>query len=122
VIDGDPVLKFPRIVDQTQFDMVAARLDGKKKLCTDGKLRPATRSHKSNKANNLFDGLLHDVTDQPERSLQFQNKGGYNNPYLISAWEPARKSNRIRYDLFEKTFLSYLTEADWGLPHLPDAI
>src|SRR6202011_1116754 len=27
ILDGDPVLKFPRIVDQTQFDMVAARLD-----------------------------------------------------------------------------------------------
>jgi hypothetical protein len=81
--------------------MVAARLDGKKKICADGKVRPATGSHSSHQANNLFEGLLHDVAELPERSLQFQNKGGYNNPYLISAWEPGRKSNRIRYDLFE---------------------
>jgi hypothetical protein len=50
----------------------------------------------------------------PERTLQFQNKGGFNNPYLISAWEPGRKSNRIRYDLFEGTFFDYLkTKVDW---------
>jgi hypothetical protein len=113
VADGDPVRKFPRIIDQTQFDLVAARLDGKKKICADGKVRPATGSHSSHQANNLFEGLLHDVTEQPERSLQFQAKGGANNPHLISAWEADRKSNRIRYDLFEKTFLSYLTDADW---------
>jgi DNA invertase Pin-like site-specific DNA recombinase len=114
VPDGDPVQKFPRIVDQTQFNMVAARLDGKKKICADGKLRPATGSHSSDEANNLFDGLLSDVTEAPFRSLHFQDKGGYNNPYLISAWEPGRKSNRIRYDLFEKDFLRYLKdEVDW---------
>jgi hypothetical protein len=114
VPDGDPVFKFPKVVDQTQFDMVAARLDGKKKLCADGKLRPATGSHNSHQANNLFEGLLHDVTTQPERSLQFQKKEDGANPYLISAWEPARKGNRIRYDLFEKDFLRYLKdEVDW---------
>jgi len=113
VPDGDPVLKFPRIIDQTLFDIVAARLDGKKKVCADGKIRPATGSHQSNEANNLFDGLLPDVTEQPGRTLQLQNKGGFNNPYLVSKWEAGRKANRIRHDLFEKTFLTYLTETDW---------
>jgi Resolvase, N terminal domain/Recombinase len=114
VPDGDPVMKFPRIIDQTLFDMVAARLNSKKKVCADGKVRPATGSHHSNVANNLFEGLLHDVTEMPERTLQFQNKGGFNNAYLISAWEPGRKSNRIRYDLFEGTFFDYLkTKVDW---------
>src|SRR6202011_4796949 len=71
-------------------------------------------SHSSGEANNLFDGLLHDVTDQPERTLQLQNKGGFNNPYLISKWEPDRKGNRVRYDLFEKDFLRYLRdEVNW---------
>jgi DNA invertase Pin-like site-specific DNA recombinase len=110
VPDGDPVQKFPRIVDQTQFNMVAARLDGKLKVGADGKSRPATGSHNSGDAKNLFDGLLHDVTDQPERTLQFQCKGGFNNPYLISAWEPDRKANRVRYDLFEQDFLRYLKD------------
>jgi hypothetical protein len=33
---------------------------------------------------------------------------------LISAWEPGRKSNRIRYDLFETDFLDYLkSKLDW---------
>jgi hypothetical protein len=114
VLDGDPVLKFPRIVDQTQFDTVAARLDGKLKPSADGKLRPASGNRNSHEANNLFEGLLHDVTEQPFRTLQFQNKGGFNNPYLISKWEPDRKGNRIRYDLFEKDFLRYLKdEVDW---------
>jgi hypothetical protein len=111
--DGDPVFKFPRVIDQTQFDTVTTRLDGKMKVCADGKTRPATGSHQSNEAYNLFDGLLHDVTEQTERTLQLNNKGGNNNPHLISKFEPGRKSNRIRYDLFEKTFLGYLTEADW---------
>jgi hypothetical protein len=31
VADGDPVLKFSRIVDQTEFDIVATRLDSKLK-------------------------------------------------------------------------------------------
>jgi DNA invertase Pin-like site-specific DNA recombinase len=114
VPDGDPVQKFPPIVDQTQFNMVAARLDGKLKVGADGKLRPATGSHNSGEAKNLFEFLLFDVTDQPERTLQFQCKGGFNNPYLISAWEPDRKGNRIRYDLFEKDFLRYLKDqVDW---------
>jgi DNA invertase Pin-like site-specific DNA recombinase len=114
VEDGDPVLKFPRVVDQTQFNTVAARLDGKMKVCADGKKRPATGNRNSHEANNLFEGLLYDVTENPERSLHFQNKGGANNPYLISAWEPARKGNRVRYDLFETDFLRYLKdEVDW---------
>jgi DNA invertase Pin-like site-specific DNA recombinase len=114
VADGDPIYKFPRIIDQTLFDMVAARLDGKKKIGIDGKLHPATGSHNSDEAKNLFEFLLFDVTEQPERTLQFQAKGGFNNPYLISAWEPDRKQNRVRYDLFEKDFLRYLKdEVDW---------
>jgi DNA invertase Pin-like site-specific DNA recombinase len=114
VADGDPVMKFPRIIDQTQFDTVAARLDSKLKVSADGKVRPATGSHQSNEANNLFEGLLHDVTEMPERTLQLQNKGGLNNPYLISKWEAGRKSNRVRYDLFETDFLNYLKEKlDW---------
>jgi len=113
VADGDPIYKFPRIVDQTQFDLVAARLDSKKKVCADGKIRPATGSRYSNKTGSLFDGLLFDVTAEPHRTLHFQKKEGANNPYLISKWEPNRQGNRIRYDLFEKSFLSYLTEADW---------
>ena len=113
VVDGDPVLKFPKIVDQAQFDTVAARLDSQKKVCADGKLRPATGNRFSHLANNLFDGLLFDVTDQPERSLHFQKKAENANPYLISKWDVTRPCNRIRYDLFEKTFLGYLTDADW---------
>jgi hypothetical protein len=53
VRDGDPVLKFPRILDQTQFDTVAARLDGKRKPSVDGKLRPASGNRNSHEANNL---------------------------------------------------------------------
>ena len=53
------------------------------------------------------------MTDAPHRTLHFQKKEGANNPYLISKWEPNRHGNRIRYDLFETTFLNYLTEADW---------
>jgi DNA invertase Pin-like site-specific DNA recombinase len=114
VPDGDPVFKFPRIVDQTDFDLVADRMDSKLKISADGKARPATGSHHSNVANNLFEGLLHDVTTIPERSLTLQNKGGYNNPYLISKWEAGRKGNRMRYDLFEADFLDYLiNKLDW---------
>jgi len=114
VEDGDPVFKFPRIVDQTDFDTVAARLDSKLKVSADGKVRPVTGNRHSNEANNLFEGLLHDVTDQPERTMRFNDKGGYNNPFLISAWEPGRKGNRVRYDLFEADFLDYLkNKLDW---------
>jgi hypothetical protein len=114
VEDGDPVLKFPRIVDQTQFDTVAARLDSKLKPSADGKVRPATGNRNSHEANNLFEGLLHDVTEMPERTLRFNDKGGYNNPFLISAWQPGRKGNRVRYDLFETEFFRYLKDdLDW---------
>jgi hypothetical protein len=114
VPDGDPVMKFPRIVEQGLFDLVAARLDGKKKVCADGVARPATGSHHSGEANNLVEGLMHDITELPERTLQLQNKGGKNNPFLVSAWEPGRKQNRMRYDLFEGSFLDWLeNKADW---------
>jgi hypothetical protein len=114
VLDGDPVMKFPRIVDQTQFDMVAARLDSKLKPSADGRLRPASGNRNSHEANNLFETLLYDVTDKPDRSLHFQKKGEGANPYLISAWEPDRQGNRVRYDFFETDFLRYLKdEVDW---------
>jgi hypothetical protein len=114
VQDGDPVLKFPRIVDQSDFDTVAARLDSKMKVCADGKVRPATGNRYSHEANNLFETLLRDVTEAPERSMTFQKKGEWANPYLISKWEPARKGNRVRYDLFETEFFRYLKdELDW---------
>jgi Resolvase, N terminal domain/Recombinase len=120
VTDGDPVSKFPKIVDQDQFNTVAARLDGKMKVCADGKARPATGNRYSHEANNLFEGLLYDVTDQfatplqSPRSMTFQKKLGATNPFLISKWDAGRKSNRVRYDLFETDFLRYLKdEVDW---------
>ena len=78
------------------------------------RVRSATGNRNSHEANNLFEGLLYDVTDQPERSLHFQKKGEGANPYLISKWEPDRKGNRVRYDFFETDFLRYLKdEVDW---------
>ena len=115
VADGDPVMKFPRIIDQDQFNAVAALLDGKIKICADGKVRPATGNRNSHEVNNLCERLLFDITTKPVRTMQYQNKEGATNPFLISKWEPGRKSNRIRYDLFESDFLHYLSHVlDWG--------
>jgi hypothetical protein len=84
------------------------------KACADGKVRPATGNRYSHEANNLFETLLRNVTEAPERSMTFQKKGEWANPYLISKWEPARKGNRVRYDLFETEFFRYLKdELDW---------
>ena len=115
VADGDPVMKFPRVIDQDQFNAVAALLDGKIKICADGKVRPATGNRNSHEVNNLCERLLFDITTKPVRTMQYQNKEGATNPFLISKWEPGRKSNRIRYDLFERDFLHYLSHVvDWG--------
>ena len=69
------------------------------------RVRPATGNRNSHEANNLFEGLLYDVTDQPERSLHFQKKGEGANPYLISKWEPDRN-----YSL-HSTYRYYYTPA-----------
>jgi hypothetical protein len=50
--------------------------------------------------------------------MNLQKKRDRVYPSLISKWEPGRKSNRVRYDLFEREFLRYLKDQLDGKPSL----
>jgi hypothetical protein len=63
-------------------------------------------------AENLFTGLLVDITSEPHRNLHFQTVRKTH--YVMSPSDKTgRTSNRIRYDMLEKAILGFLSKADW---------
>jgi hypothetical protein len=109
VPDGDVVLDyFPAIISPSEW--MAARTEISRKDRVGNRRGFCT---KNGNADNLFTGLLHDVTDAPQRSLVFQKKGRRHQATLISAYDPHRKSNRISYVKFETAFREFLLDLDW---------
>jgi DNA invertase Pin-like site-specific DNA recombinase len=101
---------FPQIIDQAQFDAARKEMNAKRRNGKSGKVTYAG-GRRSDTAANLFSGLMFDVTSEPERTIQFQtvNRG----KYLMSAFDPARKQNRMSYDRLERAMLSFFEAADW---------
>jgi DNA invertase Pin-like site-specific DNA recombinase len=99
---------FPQIIDQSLFNAVRAQLNAKRRnhACVGGNRR------KNLLAENLFTGLLLDITSEPFRNLHFQTVRKTH--YVMSTPDKSgRTSNRIRYDMLEKAILGFLSKADW---------
>jgi hypothetical protein len=112
VPDGDVVPNyFPAIVTQSEFDAARAEITRKNRIPNDKRYRGGGDRF-SNVANNLFSGLLKDVTSEPERGMGFAAVNGI--AYLSSVFSAdGRKSNRIKYKKFESAFLCFLKDLDW---------
>jgi DNA invertase Pin-like site-specific DNA recombinase len=107
---GEPVPNyFPAIITQSEWEAARTEIDRKNRIPADKRHRGGDRH--TDRAKNLFTGLLKDVTWQPERGMGFQEVGGI--AYLHSAWSPNRKSNRLHYKKFETAFLGFLHDLDW---------
>jgi DNA invertase Pin-like site-specific DNA recombinase len=106
-VGRDPIPNyFPAIITQTEFDAAREQI---------GRKRPKGKyilgKGARHAGNNLFTGLLYDVTTEPACPLNFQ--GVKRHSYLMSAWRVGRKQNRLSYNNFETAFLGFLKDLDW---------
>jgi hypothetical protein len=106
-VGRDPIPNyFPSIITQAEFnaarEQIARKRPNGKYILGKGARAPG---------NNLFTGLLYDVTTEPACPLNFQ--GVKRHSYLMSAWRVGRKSNRLAYGNFETAFLGFLRDLDW---------
>lgn len=113
-VNGEPIKKWPRIIDQQTFNKAQKVLDAKNAMCSDGNIRPHTGARNSNEAANLFQGLIFDVTNSPvEPPMHFRHDGGRRKDFLITKFHPTVRAHRIRYDSFETAFKRFLKEQEW---------
>jgi hypothetical protein len=99
---------YPQIIDQSLLNAAREQLNAKRRnnACVGGNRR------KNLLAENLFTGLLVDITSEPHRNLHFQTVRQTH--YVMSAGDKSgRISNRTRYDMLEKAILGFLSKADW---------
>lgn len=109
VPDGEPIAGyFPEIITPTEWTAARAEIDRKNRI-------NGHRSFcsKNAGAENLFGGLLRDVTTEPHRTLFFQKQSPGHAAFLTSAYVANRKCNRFPYARFEKAFLGFLPDLDW---------
>jgi DNA invertase Pin-like site-specific DNA recombinase len=99
---------YPRIISHKEWDAAQATIAGKT-LCK----RYTGGSRNSDRAENLFSGILFDVTEEPHRSICYQMKSSSAHAFLISRWKIGMLNHRIRYSRFETAFLAFLNDLDW---------
>lgn len=105
---------YPRILSDEEWTL--ARTDIERKSAN---RRMVHGARNSDRAENLFSGLIFDATSEPVRSMWFQrqrNKKGYQqSAFFVTSTATAMEApcHRLRYDRFEKAFLSFLGELDW---------
>jgi hypothetical protein len=110
VTQGREVIQryYPQIITQSEFDAASAQMKSKR---PNGRNAGGNR-RKSHLAENLFEGLMFDITSAPLRTMQSQSTRSYH--YIMSAFDKGgRLSNRIRYDKLEKAILGFLDTIDW---------
>ena len=122
-VAGEPIMKFPQIIEQKIFDKVQELLNAKNALCSDGNKRPHTGARNSDTAANLFQGLIFDADG--ERPLHYRGPDNQrHSSALVSKFAPKRKSHRIGYARFEAAFLRFIADLDWkkiaGQKETPD--
>jgi Resolvase, N terminal domain/Recombinase len=114
-VNGEPIKKWPRIIDQQVFDKAQKLLNAKNSMCSDGNIRPHTGARNSDEATNLFQGLIYDVTDSPkERPMYYRGPDSQRHKAaLISKFNPDHKGHSIQYEPFETAFIQFLNEQNW---------
>ena len=101
---------YPRVIDQLTWDDVQARIAARNRIDTETRRQNTiTGGRVGTEVKNLFTHLIE--CDGYKMSFHQVNDG--DRPYLVSRYWKGHKSRRIRYDLFETAFLSYLQDLDW---------
>jgi DNA invertase Pin-like site-specific DNA recombinase len=98
---------YPQIISQTEFNDARAQMEKKRSL---GKYVGGNRRNSAT-ADNLFSGLLFDITFQPERSMDFQTV--QQRTYIMTAFNSGAPSNRTRYDKLEKAMVGFFLTVIW---------
>jgi DNA invertase Pin-like site-specific DNA recombinase len=102
---------FPQIISQSDFDEVRQTMSSKRR----GGRYVGGNKRNSMKADHLLSGLVFDLPpagdERPSRIMHFQSVGRFR--YLLSAFDPKRKSNRINYSQVEGAVLRFLEKEDW---------
>jgi DNA invertase Pin-like site-specific DNA recombinase len=103
---------FPAIIAHAEFDAVQTFLNAKRQ---GGKVKGGnTHSHE---AQNLFSGLIFDLSVRPSRPMTYQRVADW--PYLSTAFSSTdRVQHRLSYDKFESAFLGFLADAGTGIASL----
>jgi hypothetical protein len=111
VPDGPPIKDYyPAVVPVALWQKVqdARRLFAQAKFgeyLHSGKDKYSTR--------NLFRKLVFDATNNTSMVYRQYKKGEINYACLVTTHRETYRQNKIRYDLFEKAVLTYLSKADW---------
>ena len=101
---------YPRVIDQLTWDDVQARIAARNRIDTETRRQNTiTGGRVGTEVKNLFTHLIE--CDGYKMSFHQVNDG--DRPYLVSRYWKGHKSRRIRYDLLETAFLSYLQDLDW---------
>jgi hypothetical protein len=99
---------YPQIITQSEFDAARTQIRTKTRR---GTYVGGNRKN-SLLANNLFEGLLFDITTEPIRTMQFQDSRNIH--YVMSAFDRGdRRSNRIRLDKLEKAITGFFFKVIW---------
>jgi DNA invertase Pin-like site-specific DNA recombinase len=115
VPDGEILFDYyPRIVSDELWRYARTEVDRRSRN-DKGRVYPLGGARNSDKADNLFSGLLY---DQRERPMWYQKKSGNTNGFLVSAGNMGKPYYRIRCDRFEAVALDFFgsTElVDWDV-------
>jgi DNA invertase Pin-like site-specific DNA recombinase len=98
---------YPQIISQTEFNDARAQMEKKRSL---GKYVGGNRRNSAT-ADNLFSGLLRDITLEPERGMDFQTVRQTH--YVMTAFNSGAPSNRMRYDKLEKAITGFFLQVIW---------
>ena len=104
---------YPRVLSDEAWTL--ARTDIERKSAN---RRMVHGARNSDRAENLFTGLLFDATTETARTMVFQRQknrknGKLQNAFLVTSTAVAGPNRRLRYDRFEAAFLNFLTDLDW---------
>jgi DNA invertase Pin-like site-specific DNA recombinase len=100
---------YPRVIDQLTWDRVQAIAAARNRIDTETRRKNAiTGGRVGAEVRNLFTHLV----ECDGYKMGYECKDG-GKPLLVTSYAKGHKSRRIRYDLFETAFLSYLQDLDW---------
>jgi len=104
---------FPAIITERQFEAVRGVINAKNRVPAEkrGKRGGNLGGGRNCGTHNLFSYLIFNAASG--KAMNFHRKKTNTNQYLVSAYEPGVKASRMRYDVFERGFLSFLQDLDW---------
>jgi DNA invertase Pin-like site-specific DNA recombinase len=112
--EGEPIPNFyPAVVTYAEWEAARAAIDAKNITQRTAKGGSRGGGRQSDNIENLFSGLIWDISPAVPRRMYFNSKGASRYAYLVTRFESKEPAHRSRYDQFEKAFLGFLEDLDW---------